>query len=68
MFDLQTTAMLRLVLDEVCADVGQYENSVRAHVASKLLEAAALPDLTIEDLKLTGREALSRAPTMWRRC
>lgn len=62
MFDRKTTVMLRLVLDEVCAEVGQYENAVRAHVASSLLEAAALPGRTIEDLKLTGREALSRAP------
>ncbi|MFZ5713990.1 MAG: hypothetical protein ACOY3N_14335 [Bradyrhizobium sp.] len=66
MFNRQTTAMLRLVLDEVCADLGKYEKAVGAHVAVKLLEAAALPDRTIEDLKSTGREALSCAPTRWR--
>ncbi len=66
MFNRQTTAMLRLVLAEVCAGLGKYENAVRAHVAAKLLEAAALPDRTIDDLKSTGREALSRAPARWR--
>ncbi|WP_230646630.1 MULTISPECIES: hypothetical protein [Bradyrhizobium] len=36
MFNRQTTAMLRLVLDEVCADLGKYEKAVRAHVARPL--------------------------------
>lgn len=40
MFDAETTALLRAVLDEVCETVSRYETSTRTHVASKLLESA----------------------------
>jgi len=33
MFDAQTTARLRAVLDEVCEAVSRYETSARTHVA-----------------------------------
>ncbi len=36
MFDAQTTALLRAVLDEVCENVSKYETGARTHVASKL--------------------------------
>jgi hypothetical protein len=39
MFDAETTALLRAVLNEVCENVSKYENGARAHVASKILEA-----------------------------
>jgi hypothetical protein len=57
----ETTALLRSVLDEICVDVGIHENGTRAHVASKLLEAATQGAQTIEDLKATGLEALKAA-------
>jgi hypothetical protein len=63
MFGCETTALLRSVLNEICEDVGIYENGTRAHVASKLLEAAGRGAQTVEDLKATGREALK---TAWR--
>ena len=66
MFGTETTDLLRGVLNEVCETVGRYENGTRAHVASKLLEAAAQGPRTIDELREAGREALKRAPTMWR--
>lgn len=66
MFNSETTALLRSVLDEVCAHVSVYESGARAHVAAKLLEAAADGRRTIDDLRTTGREALKGAPAMWR--
>ncbi|MGY4365392.1 hypothetical protein ACVW1A_001457 [Bradyrhizobium sp. LB1.3] len=54
MFDAETTALLRAVLDEVCETVSRYETGTRTHVASKLL------------LKQVGRRAWNEAPTMWR--
>lgn len=55
MFDPATTALLRVVLDEVCEDVSRFESGTRAHVA-----------ISPERLKQIGREALHDAPTMWR--
>jgi hypothetical protein len=66
MFDAGTTALLRTVLSEICENLSRYENGVRAHVASKILEAAAHGQLSVEELKRVGRTALDTAPTMWR--
>ena len=66
MHNSETTALLRLLLEEICEDVDQYENGLRTHVAAKLLEAAAQGDQTIESLRITGVEALRSTPTMWR--
>jgi hypothetical protein len=51
MFDSETTALLRAVLNEVCESVSKYETGARAHVASKLLEAATRGQTSAEDLK-----------------
>lgn len=66
MFDTATTALLRAVLDEVCESVSHREIGARTHVASKILEAANRGHISPETLRQVGREALSRAPTMWR--
>ena len=66
MFDTATTALLRAVLDEVCESVSRHEIGARAHVASKILEAATRGEISLDGLRQVGREALSRAPTMWR--
>lgn len=65
MFDAETRALLRAVLDEVCGHVDQYHTATRAHVASKIL-AAAGKECTIEEIRKAGREALRSDPTMWR--
>ena len=66
MFDAQTTALLRAVLNEVCEDVSRYDNGVRAHVAFKILEAARRGETSADDLRKVGKIALQAAPTMWR--
>lgn len=65
MFDAATTALLRSILDEVCRNVASGETGMRTHVASKILEAARHGEVAPERLREVGREALSRAPTMW---
>jgi hypothetical protein len=66
MFDPETAALLRAVLDELCEKVPLLETSTRTRVASKILEAATKGEWSIDDLKAAGREALEDAPTMWR--
>jgi hypothetical protein len=66
MFDAETTALLRAVLDEVCVSVSRYETSARTHVASKILEAATAGETSVANLRQVGRIALSDAPTMSR--
>ena len=41
MFSSEVTALLRAVMDEVCADVAEHETSKKARVASILLESAS---------------------------
>ncbi len=64
MFDAETTALLRAVLDEVCKNTSRYETAARAHVASKILEAASHGKTSADDLTRIGRSALGTAPTM----
>ncbi|KQT10560.1 MAG: hypothetical protein ACOY3N_11170 [Bradyrhizobium sp.] len=66
MFDTATSALLRAVLDEVCESVSAREIGARTQVASKILEAATRGEVSPEQLRQLGREALSHAPTMWR--
>jgi hypothetical protein len=65
MFNAETTALLRAVLDEVCESVSRHETGARAHVASKILEAAARGETSVDSLRQIGLEALSTAPAMW---
>lgn len=65
MFNAETTALLRAVLEEVCEKIPANETGARTHVASKILEAAAQGHLSTDALKAAGREAL-HPPTMWR--
>lgn len=66
MFYPATTALLRAVLSEVCKSVSRREIGARTHVASKILEAATKGEVSLDELRQVGRDALSRAPTMWR--
>lgn len=65
MFDAETTAHLCAVLDEVCESVSHGEIGARTHVASKIPEAASSGEVSPEGLRQVGRDAQSRAPTMW---
>ncbi len=66
MFDAQTTALLRAVLDDVCQTVSRYETGTRTHVAAKILEAARRGETAPDSLMQAGRKALDEAPAMWR--
>lgn len=66
MFDSQTTALLRAVLDDVCRTVSLYETGTRTHVASKILEAARQGEMAPESLRQVGRRTLSGAPNALR--
>jgi hypothetical protein len=66
MFDSDTTALLRAVLDDVCQTLSRYETGTRTHVAARILEAASQGETTPDSLKQIGRKALGDAPTMWR--
>lgn len=66
MFNPETTALLRAVLDEVCESVSRHETGGRVHVVSKILEAATNGQRSVDDPKRAGQSALDKAPTMWR--
>jgi hypothetical protein len=66
MFDAQTTALLRAILDEVCGAMSADEAATRAHVASKLFDSATSGGTSVERLKAVARKALSDVPSMWR--
>jgi hypothetical protein len=64
--DSKTAAILRIVLDEVCAQVPSFDASIRTNVASKLLEAVEQGRCSLDDLRQVGTGALPKTPTMWR--
>ena len=63
--DAEMAALLRAVLDEVCADIPCSETATRERVAERLSEVVRSGHCSVEDLKRAGRDALTRAPTMW---
>jgi hypothetical protein len=62
MFDAETTALLRAVLEDVCESVSCYETAARTHVASMILEAARKGETSVDGLKQIGRSALRGTP------
>jgi len=66
MFNSETTALLRSILEEVCHDVDRTHTATRAHVAAGILAAAGRGLITADDVREAGREALRCAPTKWR--
>jgi hypothetical protein len=61
MFSAEVTALLRRILDDVCADVSLGDSGTKAHVASRLLECAAKGDVSVDGLRAAGRCALEEA-------
>ena len=61
MFSTEVTALLRRILDDVCADVSIVDSGIKARVASRLLECAAKGDMSVEVLRAAGRCALEEA-------
>lgn len=66
MLDAETAAMLRVVLNEVCADISPLDTATRTHVASSLLEKTRQANSSLDDLRQAAITALRRPPTMWR--
>jgi hypothetical protein len=66
MLDAETAAMLRVVLNEVCADISPFDTATRTHVASSLLEKTRQADSSLDDLRQAAMSALRRPPSMWR--
>ena len=64
--DAETAAVLRAVLDEVCADLSPFDTVTRTHVASSLLEKTRQAHSSLDDLRQAANNALRRPPTMWR--
>jgi hypothetical protein len=64
--DSETAALLRTVLDELCAQLPSFDAGTRTHVASRLLDAAKQGRCSLDDLRQAGKEALFKTPTMWR--
>jgi len=64
MLDAETTALLRAVLEELCESVSRSETGARAHVASKILEAATNGERGLDDIKHASRG--DKTPSMWR--
>lgn len=65
MFDAETAALLRAVLEDVCESVSCYDTAARTHVASMILEAASKGETSVDGLKRIGRSALRGAPIVW---
>lgn len=63
--DAQIAALLRAVLDDVCAELPPWDTATRERVAAKLRDLVRSGHASIDDLKRAGRDALTRAPTMW---
>ena len=66
MLEAELTALVRDILDEVCAEVPPSEIATRQRVAAKILEAARKDHWSVDDVRQAAREALNSAPTMWR--
>ncbi|MBR0685217.1 hypothetical protein JQ612_14000 [Bradyrhizobium manausense] len=64
--DPEMAALLRAVLDEVCAEIPLSDTTTRERVAARLRKAAQTNRHAVQDLRQAARDALIRAPTMWR--
>lgn len=65
MLDAETTALLRAVLDEVCASISLSDTSTRTNVASKLLEAVKQGTPSADDLRIVGQQVLLQPSAQW---
>ena len=66
MSDPETAALLRSVLDELCADEPGFAADSEIDIAFRLLEAVKHGRSSIDDLKAAGRKRSRETPTMWR--
>lgn len=64
--DAEMAALLRAVLDEVCAEIPPWDTTTRGRVAARLSDLVRSRQCSVDDLRRAGGDALVRAPTMWR--
>ncbi|MET4797975.1 hypothetical protein [Bradyrhizobium sp. LB11.1] len=64
--DAEMAALLRAVLDEVCADIAPSDTATRERVAARLSDLVRSGRCSVDELKRVGLNALNSAPTMWR--
>jgi transcription termination factor Rho len=64
MFNSEVTALLRTVLDEVCAGMAEHEAGKKVRVASMLLESALRGERDADALRSIGRQALQATPSL----
>ena len=64
--DAEMAALLRAVLDEVCADIAPSDTATRERVAARLSDLVRSGCCSVDELKRVGLDALINAPTMWR--
>lgn len=60
--DAEMTALLRAVLDEVCAEIPPWDTTARERVAARLRAAAREDRCSLEDLKRAGWDAPAHRP------
>lgn len=64
MFSSEVTALLRAVLDEVCAEIAEHETSKKVLIASRILESASKGERDADALRIVGHQALV-IPSVW---
>jgi hypothetical protein len=64
--DRETAALLRTLLEELCASLAPSDVHTRTRVASRLLETVNQGEQSLDELRAAGRRALLKTPTMWR--
>ena len=64
MSDADAAALLRAMLDEICAGLPLSETATRERVAARLRKIVREDCRSLEDLRRVGRNALVHAPTM----
>jgi DNA-binding transcriptional ArsR family regulator len=64
--DAEMAALLQAVLEEVCAGLAPPQMATRERVAARLNDLVRSGHCSADELRRAGRDALIRAPTMWR--
>ena len=63
--DRETAALLRTLLEELCASLAPSDVHTRTKVATRLLETVRQGERSLEELRAAGKQVL-QTPTMWR--
>jgi hypothetical protein len=64
--DRETAALLRTLLEELCASLSPADVHTRTNVAATLLETVRRGEQSPDELRAAGKQAMLQTPTMWR--